>query len=46
MRQLPLEGQKMLQLDIRATDIYHTAYQESARNKGGWDYYRSPIVVI
>jgi len=34
---------KMIELDIRATDIYVTAYKNAKSRKGGLDFYKKPI---
>ena len=33
----------MIELDIRATDIYVTAYKNAKSRKGGLDFYKKPI---
>lgn len=37
-------AQKMLQLDIRATDLYYLAYQNAENTFGNQDFYHSPVV--
>jgi predicted nucleotidyltransferase len=36
---------KMIEFDILSTDIYVTAYRQSPLRKGGYDFYRKPIML-
>ncbi|NLW25502.1 MAG: nucleotidyltransferase [Clostridia bacterium] len=38
-------AKKMLELEIRATDLYTLAYPDPQKRKGRLDFYRSPIVI-
>lgn len=44
-QELTAHGQKQLELDIRATDLYHMGYSHAALHKVGLDYLQMPIQI-
>lgn len=42
---LDADAQKILALDLRATDIYHLAYLGTALAQGHLDHYQGPVIV-
>lgn len=43
--ELTLQGQKLLELDIRATDLYYMGYNSPALQKSNLDYLRMPVQI-